>query len=96
MYIAGYVVPKTIILKMTGIMSSGIATGYIADKAHTAITNAKGSIIPKDSIFYTLLSIQVVRDVLNFFHSTAIVCINLYTRTVIRYVPMFVSKLDAH
>lgn len=67
MYIAGYVVPKTIILKMTGIMSSGIAPGYIADKAHTAITNAKGSIIPKDSMFYTLLSIQVVRDVLNFF-----------------------------
>lgn len=50
-YTAGYVIPKTIILKMTGIMSSGIAPGSIADKTYTAVTNAKGHIIPKDSIF---------------------------------------------
>lgn len=32
-------------------MSSGIAPGSIADKTYTAVTNAKGHIIPKDSIF---------------------------------------------
>lgn len=51
---------------MTGMTSSGIAPGSIADKTYTAVTNAKGHIIPKDSIFDTLLSIQVVREVLNF------------------------------
>lgn len=55
-FIAGFVFLKTIILPMIGITSSGIVPGSIADKAYTALINAKGYIITKDSFVDVFIS----------------------------------------